>query len=157
MAPADPIEPALPADDVGNTMATATMLHVPRPGTILESPWKTEAYYQLDPRDISRESFDKQVAYYDLTFNDVDFFRITLDKTYNLTVVSLGDTDTYGVLMDQDGTALFENDNGYRANFKVYGHKLAPGTYYIKVTGAHGAMGYYRMGVAIREYQEGGS
>ena len=65
---------------------------------------------------------------------DMDYFAFTLDQKGTLEISTLGDTDTYGMLLDSNGAELAQDDdNGDLKNFSIT-KILAPGTYYLKVS-----------------------
>ena len=72
--------------------------------------------------------------------SDVDFFRfeITGTATREYYAYTTGDTDTRGVLYDQNGRRLKTSDDAYAVsgpyNFMMTG-RLSPGTYYVSVSG----------------------
>ena len=66
---------------------------------------------------------------------DVDYFRVEVRASGDLTVHTTGSLDTKGQLEDSAGAVLASNDdggNGY--NFRL-AHAVSAGTYYIKVEG----------------------
>ena len=66
---------------------------------------------------------------------DRDMFRIDLTGSGTLTVGTTGETDTYGTLMDADGTVLTEDDDsGAMSNFEMVA-RVAAGTHYVEVRG----------------------
>ena len=70
-----------------------------------------------------------------LTGGDHDYFRITLAQANNLTVQAEGDIDTYGTLMNEDGSVVGNNDDsGDGANFRIVAD-LEAGTYFVRVRG----------------------
>ena len=70
-----------------------------------------------------------------LDLGDVDVFELTITEGGRVTVRTTGDIDTYGILMDADGTVIAEDDDrGRDFNFRIK-RRLAPGTYYIAVEG----------------------
>lgn len=98
---------AAPADDHGNSRATATLV---------AKPSSTPGF---------------------LSTGDVDYFRIVVTARASLTFSTGGHTDTYGTLYDANGFTLAENDDsGPESNFQIRS-TLAPGTYYVAVDGYH--------------------
>ena len=66
---------------------------------------------------------------------DIDYFRIQINNSGYLGVYTTGNTDTYGRLESSTGATLATNDDGGTgSNFSI-AHYVAPGTYYIRVTG----------------------
>ncbi len=93
-------------DDHGNTRSTATSLSL---GSSLSG--------RIDPG------------------GDVDYFRVQILRSGELTVHTTGSTDTYGTLHDASGARLVRNDDGGSGrNFRIE-HPVNPGTYYIQVRG----------------------
>ena len=104
-------------DDVGNTRATATRLTVPEPTST------TEFDFWFSPE-------------YEITRGDEDYFRLYAPRRMWLGIGSRGSTDVKGVLYDQNGLVIDEDDDsGDGLNFLVLGLG-SPGTYYLRVTGA---------------------
>jgi len=68
---------------------------------------------------------------------EIDYFKIILTEETFLSVESLGETDTYGYLLDSSGGILGENDDSYSHNFKIV-KKLPAGIYYVQVKGYGG-------------------
>ena len=69
------------------------------------------------------------------TGGDVDYFRVAVSGSGELTVQTTGSLDTKGQLEDSAGGVLASNDdggNGY--NFRI-AHAVSAGTYYLKVEG----------------------
>ena len=91
------------ADDHGDTIATATL---------------------VDQKSVTDGELEEE--------GDLDVFRIDVKGFGNLTVKSSGTTNTYGELLDFNGTRLTANDNGLKPNFKIV-YSVAPGTYYARV------------------------
>ena len=82
---------------------------------------------------------------------DIDYFRVQATTTGQLTVYTTGSTDTYGRLEDSGGNLynagniLASNDDGgVGTNFKIV-RTVAPGTYYIRVTGVGSRTGSYNI------------
>ena len=71
-----------------------------------------------------------------LTAGDEDFFRITIPRDdFPLIAFTEGTTDTYGHLLDGNGTAITSNDDsGERLNFRI-ARELDAGTYYLRIRG----------------------
>lgn len=63
---------------------------------------------------------------------DNDFFRITLTTGGDLTIKTTGTTDTYGHLLDSNGTEIAFNDDSQARNFQIK-RSLMAGTYYVRV------------------------
>ena len=71
--------------------------------------------------------------------DDVDVFRIDLAGNATLTLAAAGQTDTMGVLRNGAGDELASADTGGPAmNFSIT-EELAPGVYYLEVSGAAGS------------------
>ena len=75
---------------------------------------------------------------------DVDYFHIVVTSWTTLVLKTVGDTPTVGVLEDENGNLLAsDRDGGTGANFRIR-YRLAPGTYYLRVTGRDtGTVGAY--------------
>ena len=66
---------------------------------------------------------------------DVDYFRVQVTTSGQLTVYTTGTTDTVGRLESSTGATLATNDDGGTGtNFRIV-RDVTPGTYYIRVTG----------------------
>ena len=69
------------------------------------------------------------------TGGDVDYFRVQVSASGELTVQTTGSLDTKGQLEDSAGTVLASNDDGGDGlNFRIT-HTVSVGTYYLKVEG----------------------
>ena len=83
----------------------------------------------------------------DWSAND-DFFRIDLVDAADLYIVSSGDTDVVGELLEADGSLIAESDDSYLLlsglNFAIW-HEVEAGTYYIRVRGFGSATGPYSL------------
>jgi len=66
------------------------------------------------------------------TPGDIDFFRIQVLGSGTLTVYTTGSTDTYGSLLDANGTVLTSNDDYLDLNFRI-SRAVTAGTYFISV------------------------
>lgn len=66
------------------------------------------------------------------TIGDVDVFRVVVPSAGDLKVGSTGTTDTYGYLLNSDGTQIAANDDFVGNNFGIT-YKVNTGTYYVKV------------------------
>ena len=70
--------------------------------------------------------------------DDEDYFKLSVPRTADYWIYTLGDLDTEGELLDSNGMSIDINDRGgvlpNPDNFFLW-HKLQSGTYYIKVTG----------------------
>ena len=67
---------------------------------------------------------------------DEDYFRITIANSGEMTVSTIGSTDTYGIIYDATGNALAEGDGqGLDANFSLI-LSVSAGDYYIRVEGS---------------------
>ena len=99
---------ATPADH-GNTQAAATTVTA-----------DARVWGAIDPAD------------------DEDYFRLSVSRTADYWIYTLGDLDTVGELLDSNGMSVESDDYGAVLpnpdNFFLW-HKLQSGTYYIKVTG----------------------
>lgn len=69
-----------------------------------------------------------------LTPGDVDYVKINMESSGFLTASTSGDTDTYGVLLDEQGNTLAEDDDSGSGKNFVFGKILESGTYYIRIT-----------------------
>ncbi len=80
---------------------------------------------------------------------DHDYFKLELSASTDLWVQTFGDIDTYGELLDFQGTSLANDDDSaflsYPSSFMLR-RQLGSGTYYIKVRGADsGDLGPYTL------------
>ena len=110
--------PPPPADDHGNTRATATSVAL-----------GTTATGDLESVD------------------DIDYFSFTVAADGEVTIETSGSLDVVGALYDAEGNELLRDDdggNGY--NFRLV-MDLAPGTYYVSVEGYEGEVGAYELSV----------
>ncbi|MCY4658054.1 MAG: hypothetical protein OXC80_14745, partial [Gammaproteobacteria bacterium] len=75
---------------------------------------------------------------------DADVFSVQISQSGTLTTYSSGSTDTVGRLLNSDGTARAEDDDGgNEQNFRIQTN-VDPGTYYVEVKGYGGtATGSY--------------
>ena len=126
-------------------------------GGYSDGPFVVHATEAGDPGSTTTDALD-------LTFDDAaggnissasdeDFFKLVLDKaTYTRiwTARNTGNVDTDGALLDENGVAItdldFEADFSGPVGFGIE-HRLAAGTYYIKVTGDGSATGQYTIRV----------
>ena len=79
---------------------------------------------------------------------DLDYFKLELDREYTLTISTEGQADTFGAVFDSDLQLIVENDDfGVKGNFLI--HRVFPaGIYYIRVTSAYKkSKGLYRLSV----------
>lgn len=65
---------------------------------------------------------------------DVDYVKINMENSRFLTASTSGGTDTYGVLLDEQGNTLAEDDDSGNGKNFVFAKILKPGTYYIRIT-----------------------
>ena len=106
-----------PADDHGDTSANATPV-----GLSSSTPGELE------------------------TETDADYFQLAVTRTGTLTVETTGATDTQGQLL-RDGVPVADDDDSKDGkNFRIV-QDVSPGTYYVRVTGYHGARGSYTLAV----------
>ncbi|MYE23595.1 MAG: hypothetical protein F4Y01_06585, partial [Gammaproteobacteria bacterium] len=106
----DCAEPAMAATDHGGTAETSTLMSIGPPLT----------------GEIAGD-------------DDVDVFRIDLAGSATVVFETAGPTDTVGTLRDGAGTELATADTGGPAmNFSI-SRELAPGPYYLEVSGAAGS------------------
>ena len=106
----DCAEPAMAARDHGGTAETSTLMSIGPP--------------------LTGEITDA---------DDVDVFRIDLAGSATVAFETAGPTDTMGTLRDGAGTELATADTGGPAmNFSI-SQELAPGPYYLEVSGAAGS------------------
>ena len=70
--------------------------------------------------------------------DDEDYFRLSVSRTADYWIYTLGDLDTVGELLDSNGMSLDTSDRGGALpnpdNFFLW-QRLQSGTYYVKVTG----------------------
>ena len=88
------------------------------------------------------------VGYLERT-GDVDYFRVEVAEAGNLTVETIGTTNTFGYLQDAQGQQLAGNDDaGAGDNFRIV-RQVTAGTYHVAVVGANGrtATGSYTLAV----------
>ena len=88
------------------------------------------------------------VGYLERT-GDVDYFRVEVAEVGNLTVETIGTTNTFGYLQDAQGQQLAGNDDaGESNNFRIV-RQVTAGTYHVAVVGANGrtATGAYTLAV----------
>ena len=78
--------------------------------------------------------------------SDVDVFKFELTEATGIIILTRGDLDTVGELLDVDGMQIDSNDDGYAShgirNFLIW-RSMQPGTYHVKVTSFDGATGPY--------------
>ena len=78
--------------------------------------------------------------------SDVDVFKFELTEATGIIILTRGDLDTVGELLDSDGNEIDSNDDGYAShgvrNFLLW-RSMQSGTYYVKVTSFGGATGAY--------------
>ena len=91
------------------------------------------------------------------TGGDVDYFRVQVTASGELTVHTTGSLDTKGQLEDSAGAVLASNDDGGEGyNFRI-AHTVSAGTYYIKVEGFDAsATGSYTIHASVRGGGDGG-
>ena len=83
--------------------------------------------------------------------SDVDYFKVQVRKSGDLTVYTTGNLDTRGILQDSSGATLVRNfDDGSGNNFKIE-WSLSEGTYYIKVESYRSYTGSYTIHASFRE------
>jgi hypothetical protein len=94
----------LPADDHGNSISSATL---------------------ITPNNSISGNIE--------ILGDHDYFGFTLNSESNVTLSTIGSTDTYGTLFNHSGNIILANDDGgENTNFKIQ-RILPAGTYYLKV------------------------
>ncbi len=77
--------------------------------------------------------------------DDSDFFTFSVGELTSVRIETSGDGDPAGALYDRHGFRLKTDDDGGRGtNFRIV-KTLSPGQYFIRVAGAHGAEGVYRL------------
>lgn len=77
--------------------------------------------------------------------DDFDYFIFELGSQSSVTLETTGSTDTYGVLYDEDGLRLDEDDDGgFGTNFSIT-KTLSAGRYFVRVEGSSGAEGSYSL------------
>ena len=80
---------------------------------------------------------------------DLDYFRVTLSGSGEVTVSTTGTTDTVGELQTSSGTRITSNDDGGTGyNFRMQ-QTLSAGTYYIQVRGYGNSTGDYELSVSF--------
>ena len=80
---------------------------------------------------------------------DLDYFRVTLSGSGEVTVSTTGTTDTVGELQTSSGTRITSNDDGGTGyNFRMQ-QRLSAGTYYIQVRGYGNSTGDYELSVSF--------
>ena len=81
------------------------------------------------------------------TSDDVDWFTFTVEQEGDAVLLSRGGVDAYGRLYAADGRLLGESDDdGEALNFRLEAD-LAPGVYYLQVSGWGGDLGDYEVSV----------
>lgn len=84
--------------------------------------------------------------------DDVDYFKVVVDRLGILKVYTSSSIDTIGELSDEDDTLVVTNDDsGAGLNFSI-SQEVHPGTYYIKVEGYSNSTGNYTLNV---EFEQG--
>ena len=86
---------------------------------------------------------------------DLDYFRLLVTQTGNLSAETSGSTDTLGRLLSADGIQLAMSDDiegGVNFNFRIV-HRVTAGTYYLEVRGYRSpttgtATGHYTLEVS---------
>ena len=77
--------------------------------------------------------------------SDVDYFKIDLSATTDITIRTTGGLDTVGQVLDNGGNLIAENnDDAIGRNFFL-ARSLPAGIYSIKVSGHAGATGFYSL------------
>ena len=67
------------------------------------------------------------------TGSDIDYFRVQVSGSGELTVYTTGSLDTLGTLEDSSGSSLSnDDDSGNSSNFRI-ARTVSAGTYYVKV------------------------
>lgn len=87
---------------------------------------------------------------------DYDFFAITLNAPTSITAETIGDNDTIGMIVDENGNEIaFNDESGTNHNFKIQ-WKLDPGKYYIGVAGGYDAVppGEYTLQVYEKDFPD---
>ena len=87
--------------------------------------------------------------------DDADFFRLVINRTAQVTILTTGLLDTEGSLLNDEGTLIASNDDGYsnkygfsgNFNFRIF--TLPQGTYSVKVGSVGGATGAYTLWVDV--------
>ena len=87
--------------------------------------------------------------------NDVDFFRLEITRTAQVTIFTTGLLDTEGSLLNDEEALIASNDDGFsneygfsgNFNFRIFA--LPPGTYSVKVGSRDGATGAYTLWVEV--------
>ena len=88
---------------------------------------------------------------------DVDYFRVQVSESGDLTVHTTGSLDTKGQLEDSAGGVLARDDDGGDGyNFRI-AHAVSAGTYYLKVEGSNATTtGSYTIHASVRSGGDGG-
>lgn len=77
--------------------------------------------------------------------DDHDYFTFRLDASTRMRIESQGDSDTFGGLYDVSGRRLAVDDDGGSGRNFLLETRLEPGRYFVRVEGADGAEGAYRL------------
>ena len=79
------------------------------------------------------------------TGNDVDYFRVQVSGSGELTVYTTGSLDTVGRLENSSGSSLSnDDDSGNNSNFRI-AQTVSTGTYYVKVESYESNTGSYTL------------
>ena len=109
-----------PSDDHGNTISDATSL-----------------------------TLDSSVSGRIETGNDIDYFRVRVDRSGELTVHTTGNLDTEGELQNSSGSRLAsDSDDGSGDNFSIE-YSVSAGTYYVKVESRSSNTGSYAIQASL--------
>ena len=81
--------------------------------------------------------------------NDIDFFKFSVERQMLIDINGFGSTDTYGVLMYENGNQIAaDDDNGEEKNFYI-SQELSPGTYFVSVKDFYSdRIGDYRISIS---------
>ena len=104
--------------------------------------------------DDDGEGFTAEAGRIDLE-DDVDFFRLVITRTAQVTIWTKGLLDTEGSLLNDEEALIASNDDGFsneygfsgNFNFRIFA--LPPGTYSVKVGSRDGATGAYTLLVYV--------
>jgi hypothetical protein len=116
------IAPASNDDDHGDDMSTATLV---------DAPSTVEGILDVG--------------------GDVDVFSFEIDRKAKVIIRTRSDIDTYGILMNEDGDIIAENDDsGSGFNFRLR-RRLPAGVYYVAVEGWDDSVsGDYDLNIRVR-------
>ena len=89
--------------------------------------------------------------------DDVDYFKVIVDRLGTIKAYTSGSLDTIGELSNEDDSIVVTNDDsGSGLNFSI-SSEVIPGTYYIKVEGYSSATGDYTLNVEFEQGDDHGN